>query len=85
MEDKKDFSIYTILPDIIEIYNNNIHSSTLFKPKELFYTNDKNIINIVIKNIKNSRRKNKKEIEGFKINTKCLLCENFEINENILK
>lgn len=81
MESKKDFSIYTILPDIIEIYNNNnIHSSTLFKPKELFYTTEKNIINIVIKNIKNSQRKNKKEIEGFKINTKCLLCDNFEIN-----
>lgn len=40
MESKKYFSIYTILPDIIEIYNNNIHSSTLFKPKELFYTTD---------------------------------------------
>jgi len=45
LENPKKFSLENALPDIVEIYNNNIHSSTKYKPVYLFDTNDKNIIN----------------------------------------
>ena len=78
MENSKKFSIYSCLPDVIKINNENMHSTTNYKPNDLLDVSDKNIIKKVIDNIKNSQRKFKKNIDGFKINTKCLLCENFE-------
>ena len=40
------------LPDIIEIYNNNIHSSTKLKPVTAFNLKNEKEINDVIDNIK---------------------------------
>ena len=45
LENPKKFFLENALPDIVEIYNNNIHSSTKYKPVYLFDTNNKNIIN----------------------------------------
>ena len=56
-----------------------------FRPNDIFDTMNKNIINKVIDNIKNSRKKFKNKIEGFCINTKCLLCENFILKGNTIK
>ena len=56
-----------------------------FRPNDIFDTMNKNIINKVIDNIKNSRKKFKNKIEGFYINTKCLLCENFILKGNTIK
>lgn len=49
----------------------------------MFDTNNKNIINRVIENIK----KNKKKFNdnSFKTDTKCLLWENFELGDNTIK
>ena len=77
IENSKNFSNYTILPDVLRLYNNNIHSTMKFRPNDIFGTMNKNIINKVIDNINNSQKKFKNKIEGFCINTKCLLCENF--------
>ena len=43
VENSKCFSIYKDLPDVINIYNENIHASTKFKPIFLFESEDKNI------------------------------------------
>ena len=80
---QRNFFLENALPDIVEIYNNNIHSSTKYKPIYLFNTNDKNIINRVVENIKKSK-KNFND-NSFKIDTKCLLCENFELGDNTIK
>ena len=57
LEDKKNFNINTKLPEIINIYNNNIHSTTKYKPIFLFHYKDNSIIGKVILNIKNSQKK----------------------------
>ena len=69
LENKDKFVINLILPDILGIYNSNIHSTTKFAPKTLFYADDNDII--------------KKAFE--KINTKCLLAENFVLKDNYIK
>ena len=60
MEAPKQFSIIMALSDIIEIYNNNIHSSTKLKPVITFNLKNEKDINDVIDNIK-------KIIENIKI------------------
>ena len=40
LENKDKFAINLVLPDILGIYNSNIHSTTKFAPKTLFYTVD---------------------------------------------
>ena len=60
LEAPKQFSIIIALSDIIEIYNNNIHSSTKLKPVITFNLKNEKDINGVIDNIK-------KIIENIKI------------------
>ena len=43
LENNKNFILSSMLLDVLYIYNNNKHSSTKFKPIELFYTIDENI------------------------------------------
>lgn len=57
LENSKLFSLEINLPDSLEIYINNIHSSTKFKPIELFRTNDIDAFNLALENIKNSKKK----------------------------
>lgn len=52
LEAPKKFSIIMALPDIIEIYNNNIHSSTKLKPLIAFNLKNEKEIKNVIDNIK---------------------------------
>ena len=54
--EKKRFSIYTQLPEVIKIYN-NIHSSTKYMPIDLFNANDKTLIKKGKPNIKTSQNK----------------------------
>lgn len=63
------------LPDVIKIYNENIHSITKFKTNYLFKIKDNNIIKKVLDNIQ------KKIMSKYiiKINSKCLLCENYDL------
>ena len=82
LKDPKNFNIYTELPEIINIYNNNIHSTTKYKPSFLFNCKDNNIIEKVILNIKNSQKKFKDKINGIKPGTKCLISENCKIKNN---
>ena len=56
MENSKNFSIYTSLPDALKIYNDNIHSTTKFRPIDIFGTTDKKIIKKVIANTKNAKK-----------------------------
>ena len=81
LENPKKFSLSLALPDIIIIYNENIHTSTKYKPNYLFSIKDDNINNIVKENIKKSQKKFKCN-DVIKINSKCLLCENFELKGN---
>lgn len=84
LEDPKNFNIYTVLPDIVNIYNNNIHSTTKYKPSFLFRCEDNSIIERVILNIKKSQKKFKDKINGIKPGAKCLISENCKIkNKNI--
>ena len=76
LEDPKNFNIYTVLPDIVNIYNNNIHSTTKYKPSFLFRCEDNSIIERVILNIKKSQKKFKDKINGIKPGAKCLISEN---------
>ena len=59
LEAPKKFSIIMALPDIIEIYNNNIHSSTKLKPLIAFFLKNENEIKDFIDNIKKNNRKYK--------------------------
>lgn len=84
LEAPKKFSIIMALPDIIEIYNNNIHSSTKLKPVFAFNLKNEKEINDVIDNIKKNNRKYKSN-NVIKINTKCLLSENYELHDLRIK
>ena len=84
LENRKKFSIYNALPDAIHTYNENIHSTTKFKPNVLFNIKDSKIIRQVLDNIKKSQRKNK-SIEGIKINSKCLMSEIFDLKGKTIK
>ena len=44
LENKKNFTIYNILPNVIQIYNENIHSTTKYKPNFLFNIKDDKVI-----------------------------------------
>ena len=79
------FSIYLSLPEVLNIYNNNIHSSTRYKPSMLFKTTDKKIIKDALKNIKNSQKKFKEKNNAIEPNSKCLLCTNFLVKEKTIK
>ena len=57
LENKKKFSIYNILPDVIQIYNENTHSTTKYKPNYLFNLKDAKVIKQVIENIKKAKKK----------------------------
>lgn len=72
LENSKLFSLEINLLDALEIYNNNIHSSTKFKPIELFRTNNIDVINLALENIKNSQKKFNKDNNGFKKSDLCL-------------
>ena len=54
LENKKNFTIYNILPNVIQIYNENIHSTTKYKPNFLFNIKDDKVIKqqIILKNLK---------------------------------
>ena len=82
MENAKLFSIYTAVPEIIKIYNGNRHSTTKYPPDVLFKTNDINLINKALENIKKSITKFNKLCNPIKNNSKCLLIDNFIINDN---
>lgn len=59
-----------MLPDCIEIYNNNIHSTTKYTPAYLFNCNDKN---------------KKNTDNAIKNNSHCLLCSNFDLKGYLIK
>ena len=54
LENKDKFAINLVLSDILGIYNSNIHSTTKFAPKTLFYTVDNDVIKKVFENTKKS-------------------------------
>ena len=85
LENKVKFSINLVLPDILGIYNSNLHSTTKFAPKTLFYTENNEIIKKALENTQKSQNKFKKLYSPFKINTKCLLAENFVLKGNYIK
>jgi len=57
LENIKKFSIYSTLPEFINICNSNLHSSTKYKPNILFILNDISIIEKVSSNLKKSQNK----------------------------
>lgn len=67
MKSPKKFSFYTALPEALNIYNKNYHSSTKFKTILLFKTEDKKIINEAIKNIKKSQKKFQNSVNSIEI------------------
>ena len=71
-----------MLPNALNIYNNNRHSTTKFKPSEWFDSKNKNILNEALINLKKSKKKSN---EGFKGGTKCLLSENCELKDKNIK
>ena len=52
LENKDKFLINLVLPDILGIYNTNIHSTTKFAPKTLFNTEEIDIIKKALENTK---------------------------------
>ena len=85
LEEPNAFSIYDALPEAVQIYNNNRHSSTKYRPNDIFFINDDIILKKVIKNIKNSQKKFKNSSNSIPVNSNCLLCENFELKNKIIK
>ena len=80
LEDPQNFNIYTELPYIINIYNNNIHNihiTTKYNPSFLFHCED----NIIIEKVK-INIKFKDKINGIKPGIKCLISENCKIKNN---
>ena len=57
LEETNTFSIYIVLSQAIQIYNNNRHSSKKYRPNDIFFITDEVIIKKVIKNIKISQKK----------------------------
>lgn len=53
LEEPNTFSIYVALPQAIQIYNNNRHSSRKYRSDDIFFITDEFIIKMVIQNIKN--------------------------------
>ena len=57
LENRKKFSIYNALPDAINTYNGNIHSTTKFKTYIVFNSKDNKLIHKVLENIRKSQKK----------------------------
>ena len=84
-ENPKEFSLRINLPDALDIYNNNIHSTTKYKQNFLFKTSDYSVINKALDNIKISQKKCKNKNKGFKKGDLCLICENYIIKDKTIK
>ena len=67
LENKDKFLINLVLPDILGIYNTNIHSTTKFAPKTLFNTEEIDIIKKALENTKKSQNKFKKLYSQLKL------------------
>ena len=61
IENEDDFEINNIILDAINIHNNNIHTTTGYKPIELFSNTSEEVFNEVNKNVEKAF-KNKKYI-----------------------
>ena len=85
LENKKKFSLKLCLPDALNIYNKNKHSTTKFNPIELFNSQDKEIIKQAIDNIKKFQSKFRNKETGFKVGTNVLLSENFELKGDTIR
>ena len=68
----ENFNLKTSLLEAVEIHNNNIHTTTLYRPVELFENTDEVIYSKVIENIKKRWK-----IKDFKDN-------NIKVGEHIL-
>ena len=51
-DDPDNFNTKESLEVIIKKYNNHVHSSTKYSPNQIFYSNDENLFNKVLTNIK---------------------------------
>ena len=66
-------AIFRYLNIVLKKYNNHEHSSTKYKPNEIFYSNSEELFKNVLNNIKNSFKYISTDFNNFKLNEKCLL------------
>ena len=83
----KDFNLSEALTEANYYHNNQIHSSTGYKPTEIKDTKDESVLNEIKKNIglsmsKKIFKKNKLLLHN---GDKLLLCEHFDIKNNKIK
>ena len=76
---KEDLKEY--LDIALKKYNNHIHSSTRYKPNEIFYSTSEELFKEVLGNIKNSFKNITGEFKNFEENEKCLLNGKFKIQK----
>ena len=80
-ENKNQFDLKECLEIVLKIYNNHLHSSTKYKPNEIFFPNSEELYNNALNNIKNSFKYLGGGFKNFKVNEKCLLNGKFKIKK----
>lgn len=80
-DDPDNFNTKESLEVIIKKYNNHVHSSTKYSPNQIFYSNDENLFNKVLTNIKLTFKSREKLETNFIENEKCLLNKKFKIKK----
>ena len=84
-DNPESFNIKEHLEIVIKKYNNHIHSTTKFSPNQIFYSNDEDLFQEVLNNIKNSFKYIGKDFMNFQIKEKCLLIKKIKIQKNWIK
>ena len=80
-DNPESFNIKENLEIVIKKYNNHIHSTTKFSPNQIFYSDDEELFQKVLTNIKNSFKYIGKDFMNFNVNEKCLLIKKIKIQK----
>jgi len=83
LENKKDFDLKFALKEVVNSYNNLKHRTILYKPKDVFYSNDINIYADVKNNTLNTSKNYRGDINIFSNNEQVLIYNNFSLKRII--
>ena len=78
LENNNSFCISKSLKNVVTVYNNTRHRTTLFKPIEIFFSKDEEQFKKIILNNLNSSNNYYTDISLFNINDYILLFNNFK-------
>ena len=79
-----NFDLNNLIDNVINMYNNTIHSTTKISPINAFTNKDNKIIEQIIKNTEKSQKKFGDKL-GLPKYKKCLLAKNIKLEGNVIK